>query len=380
MPKVEFATLVFRGPRFDEARMPVDVLPELAAYRAIVLSVAKVLFQKENPKRRRVPKGFEAGFQLFLDRIEDGNSVTDVISRSTTEAHLYDINDIFDRARDVVEDGIRAASNGAAMPAALSDGALAHFSIFGKTLLPTERIIVGKPASHDGATYDRQVRGKILRLSKQSYEDNVDLVGEICEADKIKSDFEFITLAGTRIPVNPSPLITDAVRHMFYGNVVRLRGSGLLDSNGKLQRVIDIADLSEVEGDDATTSSGCAISVNDQIESLKALEDGWLDDTTNKYNPQQLAWLARLLSGVVGAFELPTPYVYPAADGLVRAEWSSIDAEIVAKIDVASGSANLLIVHGVDSVAEVPINLKEPGGESEFGRLVSFFLTNDSST
>lgn len=369
MPTVEFATLTFQGARFDQARMPLDALPELSAYRAIVLSVARVLFQKENPKRRRVPKGFEAGFQLFLERVEDGHSVLDVISRTTSEAHLFE--DVFDRARDVVEDGIRAASSGGAMPIALSNGALARFSVFGRSLLPSERIIVGKPSSSGGAVYDRTVREAILRLSKTSYEDNVDLVGEICEADKLKSDFEFITTDGVRIPVNPSPLVTDAVRHMFYSNKVRLRGTGLMDPNGVIQRVIDIDDLEESEADEPSAPTGCQTSIANQIALLAKLEDGWLDEAADKYDTQQLERLARLLEGIVAAFGLPTPYVYPAADSFVRAEWSSAEAEIVVKINLGMNSVEVLVVRGADSVTEEAINLAEAGGESKLGRVLA---------
>jgi hypothetical protein len=378
MPTVEFATLIFQGTRFDQARMPVDALPELSAYRALVLSVARALFQDENPKRIRVPKGFDAGFQLFLERVEDGHSVVDVISRTTHEAHLF--GDVFDRARDVVEEGIRAASGGAPMPPILTRGALPRFSLFGRSLLPTERIIVGKPQTTGGAIYDRGVREAILRLSKTSYEDNVDLVGEICEADKIKSDFEFITTDGARIPVNPSPLVSDAVRHMFYSNKVRLRGTGLMDPNGIIQRVIDIDDLEESESDEAATQSGCPTPIAEQVESLAKLETGWLDETTEKYDTQHLERLARLLAAVVSAFELPTPYVYPAADGLVRAEWSSGDAEIIAKIDVAASSVEVLVVKGIDSVTEESINLAETGGESRFGRVLTDALTGRTAT
>src|SRR5437763_268836 len=204
MPRVEFATLVFQGTRFDEARMPLDVLPELAAYRDVVLSVARALFQIDNPKRQRVPKGFEASFQLFLDAVEEGSSAVPIVSRSVTDTSLF--GDVFDHARDMVEDGISAASSGAAMPVALSNEVLARFAAFGRTLLPSERVIVAKPDTRSGATYDRDVRQKIDPLSPMSYEDNVDLLGEVREADRDNSGFEFTTREGTRIPVSSTPL------------------------------------------------------------------------------------------------------------------------------------------------------------------------------
>ncbi len=43
-----FATLIFKGGRFHGAAMPLEALPELAAYRELVLAVAKALWQREH--------------------------------------------------------------------------------------------------------------------------------------------------------------------------------------------------------------------------------------------------------------------------------------------------------------------------------------------
>jgi hypothetical protein len=40
MSRSPFATLIFRGKRFDGAVMPLEALPELAAYRDLVAAVA----------------------------------------------------------------------------------------------------------------------------------------------------------------------------------------------------------------------------------------------------------------------------------------------------------------------------------------------------
>ena len=64
MERIPFTTLVFQGPRFGEAAMPLEALPELAAYRDLLIAVAKSLFQADNPDRHRLPKGFESSFRL----------------------------------------------------------------------------------------------------------------------------------------------------------------------------------------------------------------------------------------------------------------------------------------------------------------------------
>jgi len=126
---------------------------------------------------------------------------------------------------------------------------------------------------------------------------------------------------------------------------------------------------------DTVTAVGCRVSIEDQVASLAKLEDGWLDDTTKRYDTRRLEWVARLLGGVVAAFGLPTPYIYPAADGIVRAEWSAAVAEVIAKINLESSSVDLLVVRGVDSVTEESIHLGEVGGESKLGRVLADILT-----
>jgi hypothetical protein len=69
MKKSPFVSLIFKGPRFGEAAMPLETLPELAAYRELIIETAKALFQARNSTRQRPPKGFESGLQLVLERV-----------------------------------------------------------------------------------------------------------------------------------------------------------------------------------------------------------------------------------------------------------------------------------------------------------------------
>ena len=91
-----FATLVFRGKRFDGAVMPLEALPELAAYRDLLAAVAREFFFAENPGRLRLPKGFADSFRLSLARIEQGSAVP-IVEREVLDPHLFALGDLFDR-------------------------------------------------------------------------------------------------------------------------------------------------------------------------------------------------------------------------------------------------------------------------------------------
>ncbi|NMA38704.1 MAG: hypothetical protein GX937_00840, partial [Lentisphaerae bacterium] len=79
------------------------------------------------------------------------------------------------------------------------------------------------------------------------------------------------------------------------------------------------------------------LDVNDiaaRLEELKALRHGWLDGNKG-FAPNQagLDWLAETFQRNYPD-ELPTPYLYPTAEGGVQAEWSVNGWEITLEIDL----------------------------------------------
>ncbi|MFI5297923.1 MAG: hypothetical protein ACHREM_07470 [Polyangiales bacterium] len=383
MSKTPFVTLIFRGGRFDDATMPLEVLPELAAYREIVVAVAKALYQAENRSRQRLPKGFEAGFRLALERVDPGSAIP-IVSRLSPDAStppLFPVvagPDWFDRARDLVERSIDAAANDNAPPSELSTEILARFNSFGRTLRSDELIVVAAPGQREGAHYNRAVRKKLVLRAQATYEDDVDLIGEVRAADKDAEGFTLRTEDGRKLPVLIPPLFFPlALRSLGEAALVRVRGTGLYDASGSLVKVTMATDVSLAEEGDEQTRPGCPTPIETQVESLKVLGDGWFDADSTAYDGASLDWLTQLLSGLLDGFQLPRPYLYPTPEGLARAEWSSSLWEIVTNIDLASRSAEVIAVRAdSDEVHERTLSLGEPGGESKLGR----FLTDHLAT
>jgi hypothetical protein len=381
MSKSPFVTLIFRGARFDASAMPVEVLPELAAYRDLVLAVAKALFQAENRERQRLPKGFEASFRLVLDHVEPGSAIP-IVSRVTAPAPtplLFPASmspDLFDMARDVVERGIAAAGRGTALPAELTKEILVRFNAFGRTLGDHESIVVAPPGSRERAIYDRVVRKRLVLQAQATYEDDVNLLGEVRAADKDAEGFSLRTSDGRKLEVHTPPLFFPlALRSLKDAALVRVRGTGLYDPDGALLRVIMATDVSLAEEGDEQTRPGCPTPVEAQVESFKALEAGWYDDSSPAYEASSLEWLAKLLKGLLDGFQLPRPYVYPTPEGLARAEWSTSSWEVVTNFDLGSRSAEAMAARpDADEVHELTVPLDEPGGESKLGRFLTEHL------
>jgi hypothetical protein len=382
MAKTPFVTLVFQGSRFGGAAMPLEALPELAAYRDLVLATAKALFQAKNPARQRLPKGFDEGLHLVLEKVEAGSTVP-VISRvvdGNEQLSLVTANgsvDLFDQARELVQSGIATGGFAAeALPPELAKQVLARFNSFGRSLGPDESIIVARPGTREGARYTREVRRRLVLQAQTTYEDEVDLVGEVRSADKDADGFTLRTPEGDKIPVRAPPLFFPlALRSLGEAALVRVRGIGLLDVDGNVRRITaNEVSLAE-EGAERQLRPGCPTPIEQQVEALRALPAGWFDESSPSFDPSSLEWLTRLIRGVVDGFTLPSPYLYPTPEGFARAEWPGSRWEIVANIDLDAKLAEVLAVRlDSDRVDEEHFPLDQPGGESKLGRFLTEHL------
>ncbi len=368
-----FVTLVFHGKRFNGAQMPLEVLPELAAYRELVLAIAKSLHQSRHPERQRLPKGFESGFRLVLQGVGEGSAVP-MISRVTDL--LFPDEDYFAQARDLVERAVEAAANDNDLPAALSKDLIARFNSFGRTLGDDEWITVGKPGVLGGATYNRQVRRRLILHAQGTYEDEVDLVGEVRATDKDGETFGLRMSDGRKLQVRTLPhFMRIATRASDKEELVRVRGTGLFDVEGTLLRVVIATDVSPAEEGVEPTRPGCPTPVDAQLDSLRALASGWYDASSPGYEPEALAWLSKLLTALLDGFALPRPYIYPTPEGLARAEWSSRTWEIITSFDLHRHAVDALAVRlDADEIRETSIPLSEPGGETKLGRFLEDYL------
>jgi hypothetical protein len=368
-----FATLVFRGKRFDGAVMPLEALPELAAYRDLLAAVAREFFFAENPGRLRLPKGFADSFRLSLARIEQGSAVP-IVEREVLDPHLFALGDLFDRARDEVAAVVQSALASTALPSWLTPNVAARFTSFGRTLKEDESVILAPAGQRDGAEYNRHVRRRILLAGQGTYEEDVDLIGVVREADADQDSFEIRLGDDRRVPVRASPPQLSQVLKSFQRDAaIRVSGIGVYDPEGKLLRVSLASDVSAAEeGDVASGRPGCRIPVPDQVDSLKGLQDGWLDGEGVAFSDEALAWSSKLLESIVNGFELATPHIYPTPEGSVRAEWSRPLWEISAELDWSRKSSEVRAVRlDADEMIERTFALGDAGQEVRLGSFLA---------
>lgn len=176
---IELAALRFDGKRFDGHALDVDCTQELIAYRALILECAKELWKRKNPGRVRLPKGFEDGFRVQFDRIDDGSAVVPLRRvRETTQTEL-DLGDEFDEAAALVDAAIAAADCDDPLPDELPANVIPLFASFGRTLRDDEVLHTRARGSPAESAYTAKARVRLAEWVGPTYEDRVDLVGEV---------------------------------------------------------------------------------------------------------------------------------------------------------------------------------------------------------
>lgn len=376
--KKDFATLVFKGRRFEGGVMPLDVLPELAAYQNLVLSAARFLFTLQNPERQRIEKGFEDRFHLVMKDIQDGSAVPSLIRIYGQNAEEMGIPgfdlfgeptipdvDIFDQARDLVEALIRGEEipdeflEGRVATDAARKSLIEKFNGFGKTLSKDEYVLIGLPGNREGVRYDHDKRRNLLLKVNNKYEDRVDLEGIVSKVDKDGNQIGIRLNDGRKIDVRIPPLFMEsAIESLKADQRVRVQGTGLFDESGKLLQVPLVTDLLP-EGL-AEGRRGCRLTVAEQLAGLAQLPKGWFLPGSPAFAPRDIEYARELLEGLLES-GFPVPWIYPTPEGEVRAEWDGNGCEWILEIDKAGGKAKAYAVHlESDDSAEEEIGLDGP--------------------
>src|SRR5438093_12103620 len=113
MAKVQrpLVTHIFKGERFENHSLDLDVLPDLYAYKELLVATAKELWRRHHPDRQGLPKNFEDSLCL---KFTQEDSVAVPILR---EVEVPDQPGLFpanqpgerDQAVELVAEAVRAA-------------------------------------------------------------------------------------------------------------------------------------------------------------------------------------------------------------------------------------------------------------------------------
>lgn len=252
MPRVERRPLLvhkFGGRRFEDHGLEISVLPELVAYRALVVDCAKALWRREHPDRERLPGNYEESIVLSFSRLEEG-SVAVPIERKIfdgEQARLWQERDEVEEAVSLIADAVEAASGDRPLPRKFPKEALAAFESYGRTLRADEwfeQLPVGRALA---ARYTVATRERLTAWTIQRYEDSVDVVGSVMMARVMPPRFGLRVAEDSPVveaPFEPSAeaAILEALNR-YRSAKVRVRGGGAFTSAGQLVRITRVDDV-----------------------------------------------------------------------------------------------------------------------------------------
>jgi hypothetical protein len=306
--------------------MPVEALVELAAYRDLVLGIAKELFRATHPARQRVPRGFAERLQLRLRTVEAGSAIP-VLERVAATGTLLPADDEFTQARDVIEDAVAAVAGGADPPSAFPRDALVLFNRFGQTLRPDEAIELRRGAAASGATYTRDVRKRLVLNQRRTFQEEVEDIGWVSQVDADHMSCLIRLRMGPPSAI-PAPLdemtfaaIKEVLEPKGEGPPVRVSGIGVFDTDQRLIRFDSIHDVSVLDDADELAR------LDRRFEELAAVRAGWLDGDGVAPDAVVLDRARRSLAELLN-FDVPRPRVFPTPEGGVQAEWTVAGHEI----------------------------------------------------
>lgn len=249
----DLTTLRFDGPRFEDHSLEIDVLPELIAYKKLLIETAKELWRKKNPGRERLPRGFEDSIAIKFFQLGDGSTAIplkreyEVPDGGTLPLGL---EDEFDEAAEAIEEGIDAAAQDRPLPDVLPRNVIPFFEALGKSLRPQESICARARRRNLEVRYTPTVRNRLMQWVESIYEDFVDLTGEVRAANVDGYNFTLRQDDGRKITGVFAPeqetLITSALSEH---SSVRLRVKGVAEfsrQDGVLKRIVRIDDVQVV--------------------------------------------------------------------------------------------------------------------------------------
>jgi hypothetical protein len=271
-------SLHYKGSRFRNARLPVEVLSDLPAFRDLLVSYAKDEWRRRHAERARVPKGFDKSLAFDLITIEDGSAIPKLEwNRDSAQVNLPGFAD---EIEDIVEsaygDVVALIAGQSGRVSALSSEKVRALNRFGAGLRENERIEIPDRSSGVVVSFDAFRRKQLITGARETYQTRFEGIGELI-GTHIRSGYEGVVTIRTSehgditVPVDPLQ-----IREEFDGSLeqdVQFELLVELDSQDHFRRVADVFDIAVVDNE----LSAALAKSRKRLDEIRALDAGWHD-------------------------------------------------------------------------------------------------------
>lgn len=346
--------LRFEGRRFEGARLPVGVLPDIEAFRDLLVSFAKVGWLAENEGRQRVPRGFDAQLGLDLVTIEEGSAVPVLApSFGDVEGVLPGLNAgpmrLLRNAYLEVSEIFHKAANDTGYKPVLRRDQISALNRFGAGLRKDERIELVGIQRQDGnvISITSETRRDLITRIRETYEKRYDGAGILTTVSAegwIEVNIEDYGLV--RLDVGER-----AVEEFngFLLNEVNVEVTLELDADDRVRSVIDthIVELTEPisEADRATLKRAKL-----RFADISRMETGWMDGDGERIASAAIEQAEAIIQR--GRSWFVAASIFPTLEGGIQIEGSNADDEYTFTI-TPDGEAIGLICYSNDETREL---------------------------
>jgi len=283
-------SLHYKGSRFRNARLPVDVLSDFPAFRDLLVSYAKDEWRRRHADRQRVPKGFDKSLAFDLVEIKDGSAIPQLEwNRSSAQVNLPGFADEIEEIVEAAYGDVVALIEGqTGRVSALSSEKVRALNRFGAGLRENEKIELPDRASSKVVYLDAFRRKQLITGARETYQTRFEGIGELV-GTSVRNDYEGSITVRTfeygdiTVPADPSQ-----VREEFDGNLqhdVQFELLVELDSQDQFRRVADVFDIGVVDDE-----LGAALTIcRNRLEEIRSLDAGWNDGTGAEITDHALA-------------------------------------------------------------------------------------------
>jgi len=271
-------SLHYKGSRFRNARLPVEVLSDLPAFRDLLVSYAKDEWRRRHSDRARVPKGFDKSLAFDLISIEDGSAIPRLEwNRSSAQVNLPGFaEEIEEIVESAYGDVVALIEGQPGRVSALSSEKVRALNRFGAGLRDNEKIEIPDRSSGKVVSLDAYRRKQLITGTRETYQTRFEGIGELI-GTHIKSEDDGVVIVRTsehgdiNIPVDPVQ-----IREEFDGSLqqdVQFELLVELDGQDHFRRVADVFEIAVVDNELGAALAEC----RKRLDELRALNAGWHD-------------------------------------------------------------------------------------------------------
>ena len=317
--------LRYVGARFEKHRLPLDVLPDLSAFRDLLVSFMKAEWKATQKKRVRLPKGFEKSVAFDLAGIGEGSAVP-LLEWDKEVAQLL-LPDFKDELETLVADAYSKVlhlideANDNVSATGLPPATIRALNRFGSGLLDDEKIEFVHSQGKDGREVylNSDRRKRLITRGRDSYETRFESTGKLLGSEKDANGILGLIKVETdqhgtiSIPVPP-----ERVKEEFDGSMdgdVQFRLTIELDNKDVFKRVVDVFDVDLIDAAMVANLERC----RKRLAALAELAEGWHDGNGKAMAPAAISAARKLLSARPLLAEFY--YIYPTDNGGVLFEF-----------------------------------------------------------